>query len=482
MINMLPATNIQPTQNGPLPMGEKPEKIDLYADLFAALFTVPMPMKPVEPIAIKVSPVTSGEASNGIDSEASTPETPEFGFSTLQSGPIFPPEIKSPITLTPMPTDRPEFLGPPVELTPGEKEDIAPPIQLGPHDRKPIPLTDTCGLPGDGGIKSIPKSEFIMTRDVTTSEILLDQIENGDLLELPTVTSPNAGPLVPEQAAGKPTVGKEFEVIAADALPSVFPTSIAPTREFVRLPREFQPIEKKDLSIERLDHEAQSDGTLLETFTANVLIDSRPKEFARAATAGHREATEFAGSITEVERLKKPEAEQGSEFSFDSSVSGEPAALRPAPFGLPEGKLRRAILDQVGSNLNDLAANKLEQGDKREIKIRLKPEELGTVEITLIKNGEGTIEAHFVTDNPQTQYLLEQTLAQLRESLENSGIKVGSLETSCSSAFSDAYNGGGSTRDSGSSSGDSRMPLRNTFDEPLAKDEEKANRLVNLRA
>ncbi len=482
MINMLPATNIQPTQNGQLPMGEKPEKIDLYADLFAALFSVPMGVNPAAPITVETGTITSEEAKTGGAAPETTVENTEFAIPALQSGPVFPPEIKSPVTLTPLPTDRPEFLGPPVELTPGEKDDIAPPIQLGPHDRKPIPLADTCGLPGDGAIKTVPKSENVIQRDATTSKISLDRPDEGDVLELPAAIGPTAGTLVPERAAGKPTVEKEVEVIATDALPSVFPIHIAPTREFVRLPREFQPIEKKDLSLERRDHEAQSDVSLLETFTANVLIDSRPKEFARAAAAGQGEATEFAGSITEVERLKKPETEQGSEFSFDSSVSGEPAALRPTPFGLPEGKLRRAILDQVGSNLNDLAANKLELGDKREIKIRLKPEELGTVEITLIKNSEGTIEARFVTDNPQTQHLLDQTLAQLRESLENSGMKVGSLETSCSSAFSDTYNGGGSTRDSGSQPSDSRIPLRTAFDEPLAKDELKADRLVNLRA
>ncbi|MFT3743004.1 MAG: flagellar hook-length control protein FliK [Pyrinomonadaceae bacterium] len=224
--------------------------------------------------------------------------------------------------------------------------------------------------------------------------------------------------------------------------------------------------------------------TLLETFTNNVVADNSVALGAKNK-ATVRNLWEGAETFVELkdQAEERPQAELATEFSFDSALNGGSALGKTEkPIGA-EVKARRMILDQVGSSLTDLALQHKEGAGERVLKIKLKPAELGTVEITLSKNADGVIDAHFKTDNPHTQHMLSETLAQLRDSLENSGMKVGNLETSCSNSFSGGNAAGGERERQTFST-----PREQLFEQPQfsastkSNDESKLDRLLNLRA
>ena len=67
------------------------------------------------------------------------------------------------------------------------------------------------------------------------------------------------------------------------------------------------------------------------------------------------------------------------------------------------------------------------------LKMRLNPAELGGVEIKIEKDANGKINAHFTTEKEETQKILTENIAQLRDSLQDSGWQVERVEVSCDS-------------------------------------------------
>lgn len=497
MINMLPTTGLQTAPFGPAMPGEKNDPVDLYADLFAALFTVPPPVKLVEP-PTTVKPnedlnfTGNGEKNVGSDN----PFTEMFGetpFAPLspdnKAGVVAEKRDAHPVFSQPslpkslFEATRPvEYLGPPVGLPTDKKSEKPLVPMVGSDLRNPIRVADDCVMPVKGMTAGkYGEVEFAQNSTDSRTPIVDDRDQSADgfqLLEIPPAPPANQS-LETQQSIDVP-VEEVGEIVILESSVTPNPDYRVPG-EPPQVSTELLPFEFRTKNSERVETPVQSESTLLETFTANVLIDARPREVMKSSTSIRVEATEFESLMpTDEEPIKKIETKERTEFSFETSVDGEPVVERPAPFLFPEAKLKDAILDQVGSNIRELIDNKLESPDKREIKIRLKPEELGSVEITLVKSADGVIEAHFRTENPQTQQLLNETLAQLRESLENSGIKVGSLETSCGSTFA-GPDGGGSSREENDGV-NTQTHLRTTFDETVKVDEPGTNRLVNLRA
>lgn len=221
--------------------------------------------------------------------------------------------------------------------------------------------------------------------------------------------------------------------------------------------------------------------SLLETFTNNVFAESKPVKPLLTEFSELSDLDDVFGE-TQKSADELQNTEHSSEFSFGSSLGGEAINERIDDPLLTDTKAKRLILDQVGSTLNEMAAALQKDGaEKSVLKIRLKPAELGTVEVTLAKNADGVLEAHFQTDSPHTQNILNESLAALRESLENSGIKVGSLDTSCTTFLSGGNEGKRETARE-FPVGDERPVTAPTFENDQRSDDEKQSRLVNLRA
>lgn len=94
------------------------------------------------------------------------------------------------------------------------------------------------------------------------------------------------------------------------------------------------------------------------------------------------------------------------------------------------------IVEQVGSRLEELAKFSFRMDERPSIKLRLNPQELGTVEIMIERNENGGLNATFRTETVEAQQALSQNLDTLRETLQNAGWQVGKMDVSTGADFS----------------------------------------------
>lgn len=114
------------------------------------------------------------------------------------------------------------------------------------------------------------------------------------------------------------------------------------------------------------------------------------------------------------------------------------------------------------------------------LKLRLRPAELGAVEIKLEKHASGKLSAHFQTENETTRQILVERSEQLRDALQNSGWQVERLDISCNSSFSDgSENRESQSRETGNVKVSSPQATTNGDD---SEDDSNQNRLISLRA
>ncbi len=102
--------------------------------------------------------------------------------------------------------------------------------------------------------------------------------------------------------------------------------------------------------------------------------------------------------------------------NVDQPVRLETAPLQQAreDFDIP-----RQIVDQ---------ARLVRSGENTEMVIRLKPEHLGDLTLKISVSNNGAVTASFYSDNAQVRSIVENSLVQLRQELENQGIKVDKAE------------------------------------------------------
>src|SRR5262249_35362669 len=67
-------------------------------------------------------------------------------------------------------------------------------------------------------------------------------------------------------------------------------------------------------------------------------------------------------------------------------------------------------------------------GQTQSLQLRLKPQELGQIEIQLTRDAQGRVSAHLTADRESTHVALSQSLGQLRETLTQAGITVDRLQ------------------------------------------------------
>ncbi len=165
-------------------------------------------------------------------------------------------------------------------------------------------------------------------------------------------------------------------------------------------------------------------------------------------------------------------------FSIQNSNSRTERSDMPMPAGRG---LPPPVLEQLEPRILELAAATRLGNGKRTVKLRLNPQNLGSVEVTLEKNSTGRIDAHFRTETRDAHQILGESLTNLRHSLENAGWSVGELEISYNSSSSS----GNQQREAPLQRfGNTEKHAAETIvpDGHLATEGENKDRLVNLRA
>lgn len=102
------------------------------------------------------------------------------------------------------------------------------------------------------------------------------------------------------------------------------------------------------------------------------------------------------------------------------------------------------ILNQVTDQLKTATAS-----NKDTLKIQLQPENLGKVDVRIVRGGNDGIQFYFTADTPSTSRLLQANLNQLQQSLMEAGVKVGNMSVSYQGQPGQQNNNGQSQRKNG---------------------------------
>lgn len=105
-------------------------------------------------------------------------------------------------------------------------------------------------------------------------------------------------------------------------------------------------------------------------------------------------------------------------MTFSQTLAqAEPAVAAAAPQAMPQTdyEVPRQIVDQ---------ARLIQRGQDTEMVIHLKPEHLGDLTLRVSVDTDGAVNASFHSNNAEVRTIIENTLVQLRQELNNQGLKV----------------------------------------------------------
>ena len=104
-------------------------------------------------------------------------------------------------------------------------------------------------------------------------------------------------------------------------------------------------------------------------------------------------------------------------MSFSQTLAQTEPAAAAAPQAMPQTdyEVPKQIVDQ---------ARLIQRGQDTEMVIHLKPEHLGDLTLRVSVGTDGAVNASFHSNNAEVRTIIENTLVQLRQELNNQGLKV----------------------------------------------------------
>ncbi len=101
------------------------------------------------------------------------------------------------------------------------------------------------------------------------------------------------------------------------------------------------------------------------------------------------------------------------------TMDAETQQVQETQQGRTDYDIPKQIVDQ---------ARLIRSGENTEMVIRLRPEHLGNLTLRISVTGNGSVNATFQSDNAQVRAIIESSMAQLKQDLENQGLKVNNVE------------------------------------------------------
>ena len=180
---------------------------------------------------------------------------------------------------------------------------------------------------------------------------------------------------------------------------------------------------------------------------AEVVVENRGTSNQNLQQNGQQKQQEIFESYNVVNAQAQAEAQPvqlSQEVVFDAAparaaeTSVNPAPAIQQPFGMPEAAEESVEVQQPQHNLEayDIPKQIVEQArliranESTEMIIKLNPAHLGDLTLKVSVNTNSGVTAVFHSDNSQVRGLLETSMLQLKQELNEQGIKVDSIEVS----------------------------------------------------
>jgi flagellar hook-length control protein FliK len=190
--------------------------------------------------------------------------------------------------------------------------------------------------------------------------------------------------------------------------------------------------------------------------THGVTADRTTKANPKAVSAVHAQRGDGDGSVLREiqvdlsENTSQPRADAtagGEAGRSDSTEAGSFAARmgtppgdtasRPPTLAQAGATLGRRLNGDVGQNIVRQARVMLQESGKAEVRLIIRPPELGRVRIQL-QMDNGHIAGRILVDNGSVREVVEQNLPALQRAFEEAGLEMGDLEVSTGDARQEA--------------------------------------------
>ena len=383
---------------------------------------------------------------------------PKFQFSSLQPSTPQPPTKQDFQIAVPPPSKSNFQIAVPPHVSKNNFQIIAAP--------KPAPFTESDSLPANndfdifGAVR--PDSEkggeidsFKTIKTAGTNEIETNETETIEL-EKQQAAVVERQPEVFSQEISSNVISAP-EIFAASVNKNQFEASRRNDEKF-----EIKLLETNFAASRRIDEkfEVKSVETKNETSVKTnstdvrqiVSINSAPFESQpKAQTAANFQAIyenivsalKSAVSAQSQSETENAAAENGfvdaSTFRFEKASENSTTIIAAQDVSV---EIEKAT-EQTLRPLLALAKEAINTEEPRVVRLRLNPEELGTVEIRLENTGSGNLRAHLTTETEAARQALSQNLNQLQAALESAGWKIENLNVTVDSSANAASSGGG---------------------------------------
>lgn len=220
---------------------------------------------------------------------------------------------------------------------------------------------------------------------------------------------------------------------------------------------------------------ARRDANLVAGYLANTTRNDREGSGAAGAK------TLLAGNGFDMrgdDRERHSDFDARSQFSTLGSEVSFAATVRDFQSNGTAGSIQAQTISQIIAQAETLAAHQT-----RSLRLRLRPEELGQIDIQLTRDATGRISAHISAERESARAVLSRSLDQLRETLSRAGLTVDKLQISAETGL---FAGNRESDDTRSNNRDSPSTVANLLTvneteaggQPRAEDE----KLLSLRA
>jgi len=207
-------------------------------------------------------------------------------------------------------------------------------------------------------------------------------------------------------------------------LPDVLPIM----NEMTAIAADYEPVlvdnADADASIELFPLEAEA---FMQIASA---IEAKPADVSAAAQVATTEQEITVDTTQTTEQIKAPEPV--AVFNTLADVAVDDVTVPKVTAEAPQGPVNpQNVMEQVISNMRFEA-----QGSLAEIRIQLKPDHLGEVNLR-VATINGIVVAQFVAENQRVKEIIEAGFNQLRDALEEQGINVSDIEVSVGNGQND---------------------------------------------
>jgi flagellar hook-length control protein FliK len=253
----------------------------------------------------------------------------------------------------------------------------------------------------------------ILTFDDKGSELVKEQ--SSGFARLPIdLDAPPVDPKVVAPVRRTPAIGASIELPAKESIDiKVEAEQISPEENSTP-----KVLPHDQLTAEAIKREAN--------LAASYLAQSTRESRDGGLQAIKAQVTEIRPEMTKVEAI--------GELKEQSTTQHAPYGLNASGVEVKSTSVSSTeVVAQLGGPILE-TVNTIPPKQIRSIRIRLKPEELGQVEVQLSRDAAGKVSAQMLVERENARQVLSQTLPQLRQALEQAGIVVDQLQVSSESS------------------------------------------------